>query len=126
LLHAALPMVPLWLDEGLATYFEVAPGDRFRGHRARRGAIWDMRLGRMEGLGDLEKVSSVASFTAGDYRASWAWVHFMIHGPPEARDTLIAYLADIRARQPPGSLHVRLRHEIRDLVRRFEKHHLRQ
>ena len=25
LLHAALPMVPLWLDEGLAEYFEV-PG----------------------------------------------------------------------------------------------------
>ena len=32
LLHASLPMVPLWLDEGLAEYFEVPASDRAYGN----------------------------------------------------------------------------------------------
>ena len=32
LLHASLPMVPLWLDEGLAEYFEVAESQRAFDH----------------------------------------------------------------------------------------------
>ncbi|MBI2478141.1 MAG: hypothetical protein HYV60_05695, partial [Planctomycetia bacterium] len=31
LLHAALPVVPLWLDEGLAEYFEVPASERAHG-----------------------------------------------------------------------------------------------
>ncbi len=126
LLHAALPMVPLWLDEGLATYFEVAPEDRLRSNPALRGVLWDIRFGRMASVGSLESLSSVTSFAAGDYRAAWAWVHFMIHGPPEAREVLTAFLADIQARQPPGSLYTRLRLGVPDLERRFEEHHRRQ
>lgn len=122
LLHAALPMVPLWLDEGLATYFEVAPTERFRANPASRRALWDMRLGRMPSLARLEKVSNVGAFAAADYRAAWAWVHFMIHGPPEAQEALKTFLADIRARQPPGSLHARLRRGLPDADRRFEEH----
>ena len=37
-----------------------------------------------------------------DYRAAWAWVHFMLHGPVEARDELVRFLADIRLGTPLG------------------------
>jgi hypothetical protein len=122
LLHATLPMVPLWLDEGLATYFEVAPDTRARGNPSLQRAVWDVRLGRMASLTSLEKLASVGSFSAEDYRAALAWVHFMLHGPQEAHAELIAFLADIRARQPPGSLYARLQQRLPNLDSRFAEH----
>ncbi len=122
LLHASLPVVPLWLDEGLATYFEVEPAERFAGNPARRGVLWDMRLGRMASLASLEKLASVEAFASEDYRAGWAWIHFMIHGPAEATAELVAFLADIRGRQPPGSLRARLHRRLPDIDRQFKEH----
>lgn len=109
LLHAALPMVPLWLDEGLAVYFEP-PAERRAFYIAhlepvRRSA----RMGRMTPLSDLERLRTVEEMDRADYRAAWAWVHFMIHGPSQARRELVGFLADIRAAAPPGSLDRRLR-----------------
>src|SRR5690606_3263340 len=41
LLHADLPHVPLWLDEGLAEYFEVPPEDRPRRHPHQQALRWN-------------------------------------------------------------------------------------
>jgi hypothetical protein len=57
-----------------------------------------------------------------NYRGAWAWVHFMLHGPPEAREELVAFLADIHARTPPGLLSRRLERRLPGLDRRVADH----
>jgi len=112
LLHAVLPMVPLWLDEGLAVYFEQ-PAARRAFDSPQLGPVrWSVRLGGIERLESLEKKKDVAEMDRSDYRAAWAWVHFMLHGSQEARDELVHFLADIRSETPPGRLGQRLRERL--------------
>lgn len=125
LLHTALPMVPLWLDEGLAEYFEVPSADRARGHPHLKGVAWGIRFGRSSRLEELERVGRLEDMGQSEYRQAWAWVHFMLHGSPVARDELVRYLRDIQARSPPGQLSQRLRNRLPDLDRRFAKHFTR-
>ena len=122
LLNAALPVVPLWLDEGLAEYFEVPADLRDRGHPNLRTVRWTARLGQVPPLEQLEAVRDLSEMTRGHYRQAWSWVHFMLHGPPEARDELVRYLADIRALVPPGQLSHRLRSRLPNLERQFTQH----
>ncbi|NIP86503.1 MAG: hypothetical protein GTO03_13420 [Planctomycetales bacterium] len=60
-----------------------------------------------------------------EYRAAWTWTHFLLHGPPEVREELIGFLADIRLRTPPGQLSDRLQRRLPDpsgmLVRHFQQ-----
>jgi hypothetical protein len=122
LLHADLPMVPLWLDEGLAEYFEVAPKDRAR----RNPYMGTMRLMAQLGVApkitSLEKRASVSEMGGSHYRYSWAWVHFMLHGSREAHTELVRYLDDIRAKTPPGQLSDRLSRRVPRLNKQFVKH----
>lgn len=122
LLHAALPMVPLWLDEGLAEYYEVEQKQRMNGNPHLAATRWDVRLGRQKSLQSLEELTDLNSMGQAEYRRSWAWVHFMLHGPAEARDELVQFLADIQAASPPGHLSARLRARIPDLDQRFAAH----
>lgn len=108
LLHASLPMVPLWLDEGLAEYFEVPPAERAYDNPHLGALRWDLRFGNSPSMTALEAKGDLAEMSATDYRHSWAWVHFMIHGPKEARDELVGFLGDIRMSIPPGKLSERL------------------
>jgi hypothetical protein len=50
----------------------------------------------------------------GDYRWAWAWVHFMLHGSPEAAEELVQFVADIRAGRNAGLLSQRLRRRLGD------------
>ena len=43
LLHASLPLVPLWLDEGLAQFFEVGAARRAGGHPNMDAIRWNVR-----------------------------------------------------------------------------------
>jgi hypothetical protein len=122
LLHAALPMVPLWLDEGLAEYFEVAAADRAFACPHLSNVRWAARLGMVSRLVKLENKSVLGEMGGSEYRNAWAWTHFMLHGPPEAHEELVGFLADIEARTPPGLLSDRLRHRLPDLERRFARH----
>lgn len=122
LLHAALPMVPLWLDEGLAEYFEVAPTERAFGSPHLSGVRWSARLGMTPRLGGLENKGTLRDMGGSEYRHAWAWVHFMLHGPTQAHDELVRFLADIQAQTPPGLLSRRLRRRLPDLDRRFSSH----
>ncbi len=108
LLHADLPMVPLWLDEGLAEYFEVAPHDRALANPHLREIDWLVRTGRVSRLDRLQRKQGLEDLDAGDYRDAWAWVHFLLHGPSEAHAELVRYLNDIRNRTPPGDFAERL------------------
>ena len=111
ILHSMLPFLPLWLDEGLAEYFEAPPTERASGHPSQKrvslsakfGLTWRPSLQKLEAKNDLSEVSLAS------YREAWAWVHFLLHGPPEVTRLLQRYLLTIQAEQPPGPFSVHLR-----------------
>ncbi len=114
LLHADLPMVPLWLDEGLAEYFEVAAADRARRNPNQRRLKWSIRLGTFTDMKKLEAKQRLDDLSGADYEQAWAWTHFMLHGPEEVHAELVAYLHDIRQRQVPGQLSDRITQVVGD------------
>lgn len=122
LLHADLPMVPLWLDEGLAEYFEVPYDDRAFAHPHLAKVKWSVRLGQKSAMERLEQLRGLEQMGPSEYRQSWAWVHFMLHGSPDAHDELVRFLADIRAHVPPGQLSERLHRRIPNLEKKFAEH----
>jgi hypothetical protein len=97
LLHAAIGAVPLWLDEGLAEYFETpgaADGLHTRHVAELQAAIqqgWRPALTRLESLRQLRQM------TSRDYREAWGWVYFMLQDSPQGREVLLGYLQDLRA-----------------------------
>jgi hypothetical protein len=108
LLHSVIRDVPLWLDEGLAEYFELPP-DRNglnAAHLAslRRGPLGPYKpdLTRLEGL------TEVKQMTPTEYRESWAWVHLMLRDKPEAKVVLTTYLRQLRLNATPGPLEPKL------------------
>lgn len=106
-LHSRTKYVPLWLDEGIAEYFEVPASQRATGNphlkeiRPRRMAIVrrvmasstlpNANLERLEALRTLDDMQSA------EYAEAWAWVHFMIHGPEPVRQVLRQTIADLSA-----------------------------
>lgn len=106
-LHTVLPEVPLWLDEGLAEYFEVPRDQRVEGHPHLSSVQWNLWLG-ISSLGQLEAKQQLEEMSRRDYRDAWAWVHFLLHGPPAGGEELRAYLADMRAGRAALPLSARL------------------
>ena len=103
LLHGDLPMVPLWLDEGLAEYFELEKSQRARGHTHLSGLKRDLMFRRVPYITELERREKLEDMSARDYRHSWAWVHFMLHGPRAAHAELVTFLHDIRTNTAPAA-----------------------
>jgi hypothetical protein len=105
LLHSVLKDVPLWLDEGLAEYFELPPERKgvnsVHLDQLRRGSF-QPNLSRLEGL------SKVQDMTPTEYREAWAWVHLMLRDKPRAKETLLGYLQNLRWHDNPGPLSERL------------------
>lgn len=93
--------LPLWLDEGLAKYFETERSRRFDGNvyvqeisqRAGRGLIPSLQA--------LEAVDQLNEFQETHYRDSWAWAHFLIHRSAATRELLIRALAQHRSGADP-------------------------
>jgi hypothetical protein len=108
LLHSVLKDVPIWLDEGLAEYYELSPG--WKGVNYQHLA--QLRGGTngpfQPNLTRLEQLNKVEQMTPSEYRESWAWVHLMLHSKTEARRVLIGYLRELRTNPQPGQLRPRL------------------
>lgn len=121
-LHASLDNVPLWLDEGLAEYFEVPRDQRTGGHPHHRAVEALVARGRLPSLVELEPVSDLTSMGREEYRNAWAWVHFMLHGPIEAREELTAFLRQVQADPQTEPLSRRLARRLPDLERRMTEH----
>lgn len=105
LLHASLTRVPLWLDEGLAEYFEVAPSvpgrinhDHARGLAEMAAHDWRPNLAR------LDQLSDVSQMQRADYQESWAWVHYLLHESADGRRLLLDHLAQLEQERHPPSL----------------------
>jgi hypothetical protein len=106
MLHSVLKDVPLWLDEGLAEYFELPPEAK----GVNRAHIEVMRReGFAPDLARLEQLSEVQQMNPAEYREAWSWVHLMLHGNPESRQLLLAYLKQLRTTSAPGPLQQRLK-----------------
>src|SRR5262249_55029055 len=105
LLHSVLKDVPLWLDEGLAEFFELPPG-------------WDginyqhldtLRRGESPpDLARLEQLAEVQQMSPAEYREAWAWVHLMLRRRPEGRTIPVSYPPELRTNPKPGPLRPRL------------------
>lgn len=121
-LHSILPMVPLWLDEGLGEYFEMPAPTRAWQHVHLKATQSQVRRGRVPSIEQLEKIGDLSQMHSEHYQNAWAWVHFMLHGPPAAKKTLVAYLHDVQAHVPPGDLSRRLRRAVPNLEREFLNH----
>lgn len=105
LLHGVLKDVPLWLDEGLAEYYEVPAtwkGTNYQHLDLLLHAPAAPDLARLE---DLDKVQQMKQ---SEYREAWAWVHLMLNGKPEGRQVLLDYLQVLRSNSSAGSLRERL------------------
>lgn len=101
LLHDALPYVPLWIDEGLAEFFEEPKNERAQSTRL-KAMRWKCRTGWKPNLRDLERIPSAAGMDSDDYRDSWGWVHYLLNSP--GSDKLFAtYLQAISAGEAPGA-----------------------
>ncbi len=122
LLHAALPMVPLWLDEGLAEYFEVAASDRCFDNPHLFSTRWLAQFGLLIRPEKLEKKTDLGQLGGSEYRSCWAWVHFMLHGPAPAHHELVRFLRDIQNGAPPGLLSQRLHQQIPNLEQSLSTH----
>lgn len=96
-LHASVRNLPLWLDEGLAEYFEV-PKELAGLHRphvqllkesAAQGK-WSPHVARLESL------ASAGAMTQLDYAESWLWTHWLLTASPRHCESLQAYVKQLR------------------------------
>ncbi len=92
-LHAVVPQIPLWIDEGLAEFFEVprGQGGLNKPHVAElisrmADNNWRPDLRRLEQMTDINQMSQI------EYAEAWAWVHFMLQTDPRRRELLQAYM----------------------------------
>ncbi len=105
LLHSVLKTVPLWLDEGLAGFFEQptnTDGICLAHLDALRRGNFTPNLAR------LEKITQVDQMDRGEYQEAWAWAHMMLRGQPAAKKVLLDYLQALRTNSNPGSLLAKL------------------
>jgi hypothetical protein len=108
-LHSVVPNLPLWLDEGLAEYFEVP-----RGHgglnRPHVVELSDrLSTGWRPDLRRLESLTSVGEMTQMHYAESWLWVHLLLETSRERQELLATYLTHLRSAATSGPLSFELR-----------------
>jgi hypothetical protein len=95
-LHAVIRNLPLWLDEGLAEYFEVPRGDRGLNKPHVDMLAGGAGLNWRPDLRRLEQLRSAGAMTQMDYAESWAWVHWLLETTPERQSFLRGYLNRMR------------------------------
>ena len=111
LLHSVLKDVPIWLDEGLASYFELPPANE----GVNRQHLEFLRRNPFQpDLARLEKLVDVPQMGKPEYREAWAWVHFMLRGDPAAKKVLQDYLQVLRTNSNAGLLLPKLREAVLD------------
>ena len=104
ILHASLKSVPLWLDEGLAEYFEIQttdPGRRHPEHTPKLAVA--LNNGWRPDLNRLESLEDVGEMHRADYQEAWAWVHYLLHEAPDGRALLVDYCQTLRNSDKPPS-----------------------
>ena len=109
--HAVVPAIPLWLDEGIAEFFEL-PRSEHGVHAAHVAHLagrliegtWRPDLARMEAL------ASAGELSQDHYAEAWCWTHWLLCTTPQRRRVLQDYLADVRRDAQTAPLSARLRY----------------
>lgn len=103
IVHATIPNIPIWLDEGLAKYFEMPSYERATGNPYFNQILWNIRIGNVPAMDKLEKLRDIGDMRDIEYRDSWAWTHFMIHNSPQTHKMLAGYLQLLAKRSEEAS-----------------------
>lgn len=104
-LHSVTKHLPLWLDEGLAEYFEIANLDD-RMHLAHVQLLaqaivedgWEPDLKRLESLTMLDE------FTQIDSAEAWLWCHFLLKSTGDRRLLLHSHMALLQDQEQTAAL----------------------
>ncbi|HZV04081.1 MAG TPA: DUF1570 domain-containing protein [Gemmataceae bacterium] len=121
LLHSVIRDVPLWLDEGLAEYFELPPSEHGINASHVETLRRDYGITFQPDLERLERMKDVNEMKGPEYREAWLWVHWMMKANPETKTVLLTYLQDLR-KGNPGPLGTRLAAVCPKLKDEFKKH----
>jgi hypothetical protein len=103
-LHACMPYFPLWLDEGLAEYFEKPRNTRARVNPYFTSISRNIMFGKVPSMAKLEKMKYFDQMGSNEYCEAWSWVHFMIHHSRDTHQMLAGYirlLAERGEKTPP-------------------------
>lgn len=109
--HAVVPTIPLWLDEGVAEYFELPRSEH--GIHAAHVAHLSGRLLEGTWRPDLERMEALAAageLSQDHYAEAWCWTHWLLNTTPQRRRLLQDYLTDVRRDGQTAPLSARLRH----------------
>jgi hypothetical protein len=109
--HAVVPTIPLWLDEGVAEFFELPRSEQ--GVHAAHVAHLSGRL--LEGtwrpdIDRMEALASAGELSQDHYAEAWCWTHWLLNTTPQRRRLLQDYLTDVRRDVKTAPLSSRLRH----------------
>ncbi len=102
LLHGSFGDLPLWLDEGLAEYFETDLAQPGAEHERIDHIADDLAGGWSPSLPRLESLSDIRQMTPRDYREAWAWVHLFLNGSSSEKTILLTSLS--QANEAPNKL----------------------
>ena len=120
LLHGCLKNVPLWLDEGLAEYFETdAPGHLHPEHSVRLASA--VEHGWRPDLPRLEQIEEVGEMQRADYQESWCWVHWLLQ-QPAGKQQLLEYLAELKTNEKPAPLSQRIKQHLPHAAKALVEH----
>ncbi|GBD35349.1 hypothetical protein HRbin36_00461 [bacterium HR36] len=102
-LNPSCPQLPLWLDEGLAMYYEVPEGHGWQ-ERLAESLERQARQGWEPNLSRLERLTRMQQMGVQEYAEAWSWTFLLLRGGPEYRTCLQSYLADLRRNSPARPL----------------------
>ncbi len=122
LLHSVIRDVPLWLDEGLAEYFELPPDWKGVNPAHVESLLHAGSFSYKPDLPRLEDLTEVKQMAPAEYREAWAWVHLMLRDRPEAKAVLTAYLRQLHQNGAPGLLEPKLAAVFPSLDDAFDRH----
>jgi hypothetical protein len=122
ILHSVLKDVPLWLDEGLAEYYEMPPANNGVNFEHLDQLCRPKQGQPRPNLARLEQLSEVQQMLPGEYREAWAWVHLMLRGQPQGRSVLLQYLQELRTNPRPGPMESRLAQVFLSLNEALDRH----
>lgn len=108
-LHAVVPHIPLWIDEGLAEFYEGPRSDDGMNLPHLELLLRHINDGWRPNLARLEAMHSAAEMEQLDYAESWAWTHFLLRSAPSRKDTLRYFLQDLQRDGNAKPLSTRLR-----------------
>ena len=93
LLRGSFGDLPLWLDEGIAEYFESDLAQAGAEHERIDQFADDLAGGWSPSLPRLESLTDIRQMTPRDYREAWAWVHLFLNSADAEKSIMLTSLS---------------------------------